>query len=153
MFKLLRRLAGRGYRHRRDFFRIRLFGRKALSFLYGNLSLRNFKYIYLKTKKAQSQSFYTAFFFNLVRRVDVLLSVFKFAPTSAIAQQYVRQGVVFITGPFLLFQQRRPIYTPFYYVKTLEALHVHRVVADRFFVFQFADIVGRRPFFYYRSIA
>jgi hypothetical protein len=146
-------LSGKGYRDRKDFFKLRLFGRKALSYIYGNLSLRNFKHLYFVSRKHQSRAFHTAFFFNLIRRVDVLLNIFHFVPTVFIARECVRQGLVFVSGPRYSVGHGFKIDTFHYYVKTFESVHFYMWQGTVLFVTEFYHAVVRRPFFFLNAVA
>jgi len=153
MFKTLRRLSGKGYRRRKDFFKIRLFGRKALSFIYGNLSLRNFKHLYAQARLNRFTSFYTSFFFHLVGRADVFLSVLRFVPSVGIGRECVKQGLVFVSGPEYQLHQAHRLHNHNFYLKPLQAIHFHQYQGSMLFVLEFYQTVVRRPFFFYSAVA
>jgi hypothetical protein len=153
MQKRLRILLNRKHNEKRFLFKIRLFGRKALSKLYGNLNRRGFKKIYNESIKATFGEKSSLLFLKFILRVDVLTYILHFSPSVEISKEAVKHKMLVISDT-------RFIYTKYYKPRNFlwqvpvgVALHMHMNQAEAFFIIQFYRSVVKRGFLFTQTIA
>lgn len=154
MQKKLRFLLSRKHGDKKELFKVKLFGRKAISKLYGGLDLKQFKYLYKNSNHSNNVGTgVDRFFARIFLRVDILLHILHFVPSLAVSKLAIQQGIVSMSFGNLYFTGQRGVKGCQEVLNIGSAVHFHHHQSELFYLIQFYRNVLKRGYIFTQVIS